>query len=1025
MKQENDAQLIDDILSGDTAAFNTLVERYQKSVHALVWRKIGDFHYAEEITQDTFLQAYKKLSTLKYPHMFAGWLYVIANRLSIKWLREQKPIPQSLETIPVKEIEESSYRHYVSEQHDINATEGHRELVRRLLEKLPDSERTVMTLYYLGEMTTKEIGKLLGVSVHTITSRLQRARKRLQHDEERLVQKVLGGVQVSARLSENIMQEVAEIETTSPPVSKPLLPWAAFGAAAVLIVLLLGTSNQYLARFQKPYSYKAQSEPTIELIDTLVTLDIDSKPDARNQIGAAAFPGKSNSTGLQTSETSLAATVGVDAAKFSTSRWRQVSGPQKGPVYGIFTTPEGTLHASTQTGIYRLPTGATSWARINANPSINRGSISMAAYRDTLYVAATHEIFTSSDDGETWHTFCSRPSGRAIGLAITDALQSTRSRATITMYLALRGKGVFQSTDAGTEWNLLNEGLTNKRIYRIAAIENTVFVGTNEGLYRLNAGVWQELSVGISKTAQPFENFEDKTSTNTDSGFYRLSSGIWEQVPIESVNAIHCLAAFENNLYVGMGPDLSMWASSAKSELAELGVIVDVNSVRGRIFHSTDLGESWTEITPKDKPLFFTVLTGIKLLVAGETILVQGVEQFRSTDAGQTWTQLDTASVPSQLDFRRIIAADERVFYIIGTNGIYRTTDAGDSWHLFMEGIIGTGPRSLVAFNNRLCAYTGRDIVQSTDGGESWTRIPVDAGDTFMLSYGSKLRVKGSKLYGIASEVKNFRIFGLSADGNTLVPTEKIPAFDEEMLSTESWRTLAAAEQFHLPDDLEENPQLTRTLRNMTTFARVGGFAVSDETFYVEYLRRLFKWKLGDPEWTDTGLIDLTQKSAWGQGGYGFKLAVSGETVYVGKRDGKLFQSFDGGNSWRDITLILPLRFTHFKEIVFAGPRVHVATDTGVLTSQNGEHWRVLTDEIGQRPVIDKFAVDGTAVYGAGNAGVYRLGNRGKWEQVSPSVPGKIISLAINNGRLYVVTGRRGLFHISLDEKFHNASINE
>lgn len=45
MKQENDAQLIDDILSGDTTAFNILVEKYQKSVHALVWRKIGDFHY--------------------------------------------------------------------------------------------------------------------------------------------------------------------------------------------------------------------------------------------------------------------------------------------------------------------------------------------------------------------------------------------------------------------------------------------------------------------------------------------------------------------------------------------------------------------------------------------------------------------------------------------------------------------------------------------------------------------------------------------------------------------------------------------------------------------------------------------------------------------------------------------------------------------------------------------------------------------------------------------------------------------
>ena len=83
MEREDDVQLIQSILSGDDAAFNVLVEKYQKSVHALVWRKIGDFHYAEEITQDTFIQVYKKLSTLRNPNQFAGWLYVITNRLCI------------------------------------------------------------------------------------------------------------------------------------------------------------------------------------------------------------------------------------------------------------------------------------------------------------------------------------------------------------------------------------------------------------------------------------------------------------------------------------------------------------------------------------------------------------------------------------------------------------------------------------------------------------------------------------------------------------------------------------------------------------------------------------------------------------------------------------------------------------------------------------------------------------------------------------------------------------------------------
>ena len=77
----------------------------------------------------------------------------------------------------MEEIENIFYERYISEQNEEEARTHRHKLVRKLLDKLPESERTVMTLYYLGEMTTKEISKFLGVSVHTITSRLQRARK--------------------------------------------------------------------------------------------------------------------------------------------------------------------------------------------------------------------------------------------------------------------------------------------------------------------------------------------------------------------------------------------------------------------------------------------------------------------------------------------------------------------------------------------------------------------------------------------------------------------------------------------------------------------------------------------------------------------------------------------------------------------------------------------------------------------------------------------------------------------------------
>ena len=321
MKKKEDAQLIQNILLGDDAAFDVLVQKYQKGVHALAWRKIGDFHYAEEITQDTFLQAYKKLATLRNPDQFAGWLYVITDRLCLDWNRKQKPAMQSLEDTAVREIEEAAYARYLSEKQELKARERRYEIVEKVLERLPESERTVITLHYLGEMTAREIGNFLGVSVGTIDSRLHRARKRLQAKEELLVQEVLGEVQLSANVSQNIMRQIADVKLTPAPVSKPLLPWVAFGAAAALLVFLIGFSNRYLVRFQKPYSFEAKSEPTIQIIEAPAVLDIDAKPAVRNQIGQTDTEGKRSGSGVQMDRTVSTSSTLQDSRSLSTAQW--------------------------------------------------------------------------------------------------------------------------------------------------------------------------------------------------------------------------------------------------------------------------------------------------------------------------------------------------------------------------------------------------------------------------------------------------------------------------------------------------------------------------------------------------------------------------------------------------------------------------------------------------------------------------------------------------------------------------------
>ncbi|MDE0086130.1 MAG: sigma-70 family RNA polymerase sigma factor, partial [Candidatus Poribacteria bacterium] len=144
--KNNDVQLIHRILDGDDAAFAELVEKYQKQVHALVWRKIGDFHIAEEITQDTFLKAYQKLGELKKPQRFASWLYVIATNRCSTWLRKKHLRAQLLEDKDVTQPEKATYSEYVLEENERITAETQRDVVKKLLAKLGESERTVMTL---------------------------------------------------------------------------------------------------------------------------------------------------------------------------------------------------------------------------------------------------------------------------------------------------------------------------------------------------------------------------------------------------------------------------------------------------------------------------------------------------------------------------------------------------------------------------------------------------------------------------------------------------------------------------------------------------------------------------------------------------------------------------------------------------------------------------------------------------------------------------------------------------------------
>lgn len=962
--EKDDVELIRHILNGDDSAFSDIVNKYQKSVHALVWRKIGNFQVAEEIAQDTFLQAYKKLATLKTPSQFAGWLYVIASNLCSDWHRRKKPTMQSLDATNKGTLDATSYECYVAEQREKAAIEYRREIVKKLLNKLPESERTVVTLHYLGEMTSEAISKFLGVSVNTIKSRLRRARKRLQK-EEPMIRETLGTINLPVNFTEKIMEQITNITPTPTSSGKPLIPMAALGAATILVLLLFGGSYHYLSRIQQPYSIESVSETAVEIVDASVLLDIQLQPDLRRRIGNVVDANRNSGPGQQESDNALIVDTDDDISKETilTHQWTQARGPQGGRVDEIFQSSEGEIFAVSSTGIYKTTKDETEWVLLNntiLKDMYFRGP--MAERKNILYIVSTDEIFASTDDGVTWNSIGSRPRGSVIGFLITDS----------AFYLVMDDE-IFRSTDEGEQWLPFNNGLEDREITTAASIGSTLFVGTNRGVYRLHSDTWEQLPLGIFK----------KVNSLTVSG---------------------------NTVYVGLIPgDSELGPEELKKKLVR-EIFRKENSTQWELFRSDDLGGTWTKITPKNRSMLERIPFGIKVLVTDNTIWVFGVNTYRSEDNGITWRDLGSSLGSVSMSEKAALAIDKDTFYTHGFNGIQRSTDAGESWHPFMEGMVGTNLEEIISFNDKLYLHSQQGIYQSTDTGKSWKKVQIESDKfDFILSVRPYMTLGGNSLYGIARDKnEKVRLCSISSDGEELIPIPGIPAIeiDPDLLNKNLSENSTADDISTRQDVIAER---VRLIEDVIGTPKIGGLAITGNTYYVAYNQRLLKWTSGDSKWKDTGL-DTGDSSYY----YGFSLAALGKTVYLGRKDGKLFHSSDAGISWNDITNKLPLEFKEFKEIRFVGSTVFVATDKGVLTSNTGENWQLTTDEDGKNSIFDSIVVDKTQVFGGNKDGIYQLDNS-KWLRISPEIPGRVRDFEIHNDKFYVVTDEHGMFHIPVE----------
>ena len=359
--QQTDTELIQRVLTGDDDAFALLVSKYQKQVHALAWRLVKDFHIAEEVTQDAFLNAYKELKNLKEQQHFAGWLSVITRRQCYARLRKKRLWIQSLDQLEQtdnEQLEEAVFSEYVVEERERTAIEAQREVVKTLLAKLPESERTVITLHYFGEMSCSEIGEFLGVSANTIKSRLRRAQHRLKRNES-LIKEALENFIITPNLTENIMREITKTTPITTPASKPFAPWLVAASTLVVVLIMLGFgNNRSLVLFQQPYNLDSVSELVVEIVEAPIVENLALEPDKRKLIGNAQAQHENPVSKKRPDDTQLqSAETDKENNMENYPQWNLPKEAKmrlgKGGIGSIQFTPDGTqLALSSTTGVW-------------------------------------------------------------------------------------------------------------------------------------------------------------------------------------------------------------------------------------------------------------------------------------------------------------------------------------------------------------------------------------------------------------------------------------------------------------------------------------------------------------------------------------------------------------------------------------------------------------------------------------------------------------------------------------------------
>jgi len=180
-----DWSVVESCLNGDRQDYALLVKKYERPVFNIVYRLISDFEIASDITQETFLKAYRSLRQVREEFKFSNWLFKIATNLCRDQFKKKKPVVEiSLDkSIAVTEsmIPFDDSNNSLDPEEKLVLKEEQKQVLGAI-ESLPFIYRKIIVLRYTQDLAYKEIADILKIPMGRVKVQLHRAHKILRNE---------------------------------------------------------------------------------------------------------------------------------------------------------------------------------------------------------------------------------------------------------------------------------------------------------------------------------------------------------------------------------------------------------------------------------------------------------------------------------------------------------------------------------------------------------------------------------------------------------------------------------------------------------------------------------------------------------------------------------------------------------------------------------------------------------------------------------------------------------------------------